>query len=227
MLSSRVLRRKAPHDYGHYLESPSPLNRAVQKDHFCDTTKRASQRLPPPLKRGMPLYHRSGEKTLDPGPSRMGPWPLHFGTPFLAGRGDSRYGHQIHFAPKKPWETRRFVGIYKGSDTETRVSQVRNGFCPSTVKSPSTRFGASCLLKKGCLVACLTKQFRWSNPDGHSIVRYWSPLLRGFLTGHEQRMGGVRLFEFPGEKSHGDLGSTNTRPLPRYVSWLAAQATGN
>ena len=34
---------------------------------ICDTTKRASQRLTPPKRKGeIPLYHRSGEKALDP-----------------------------------------------------------------------------------------------------------------------------------------------------------------
>ena len=33
--------------------------------HFCDTTKRASQRLTPHIKGDIPLYHRSGNKTLD------------------------------------------------------------------------------------------------------------------------------------------------------------------
>ena len=35
-------------------------------DHFCDTTKRASQRPTPHIKRGIPLYHRSRDKPLDP-----------------------------------------------------------------------------------------------------------------------------------------------------------------
>ena len=35
-------------------------------DHFCDTTKRASQRLTPRIKGEIPLYHRSGVKPLDP-----------------------------------------------------------------------------------------------------------------------------------------------------------------
>ena len=35
-------------------------------DHFCDTTKRASQRQTPLIKGEIPLYHRSGEKPLDP-----------------------------------------------------------------------------------------------------------------------------------------------------------------
>ena len=34
-------------------------NRAVGNDHFCDTTQRVSQRLPP-FEQGIPLYHRSG-----------------------------------------------------------------------------------------------------------------------------------------------------------------------
>ena len=44
-------------------ESMFPLlPRAVGSDHFCDTT-RASQS---PKNEGIPLYHRSGEKTLHP-----------------------------------------------------------------------------------------------------------------------------------------------------------------
>ena len=43
------------------------INRAVGNGiHFCDTTKRASQRLTPHIKGEIPLYHRSGEKPLDP-----------------------------------------------------------------------------------------------------------------------------------------------------------------
>ena len=40
-------------------------NRAVGNGiHFCDTTERAFQRLF--IERGIPWYHRSGEKPLDP-----------------------------------------------------------------------------------------------------------------------------------------------------------------
>ena len=35
-------------------------------DHFCDTKKRVSQRLIFNIKGEIPLYHRSGEKPLDP-----------------------------------------------------------------------------------------------------------------------------------------------------------------
>ena len=42
--------------------------RAVGNDHFCDTTKRASQRLTPHTKGEVPLYHRRGEKLLIPQP---------------------------------------------------------------------------------------------------------------------------------------------------------------
>ena len=42
------------------------FSRAVGNDHFCDTTKMASQRLTPHIKGEIPLYHRSGEKPLDP-----------------------------------------------------------------------------------------------------------------------------------------------------------------
>ena len=35
-------------------------NRVVGNDHFCDTTKRASQRLTPHIQGEIPLYHRSG-----------------------------------------------------------------------------------------------------------------------------------------------------------------------
>ena len=44
----------------------SDPTRAVGNDHFCDTTERASQRLFSSYKGGIPLYHRSGEKPLDP-----------------------------------------------------------------------------------------------------------------------------------------------------------------
>ena len=37
----------------------------MRNDHFCDTTKRASQRLTRPYQQGIPLYHRSGDKPLD------------------------------------------------------------------------------------------------------------------------------------------------------------------
>ena len=37
----------------------------VGNDHFCDTAKRASQRLTPHIKGEIPLYHRSGNKPLD------------------------------------------------------------------------------------------------------------------------------------------------------------------
>ena len=40
-------------------------DRAVGNDHFCDTTKRASQRLTPHIKGEIALYHRSGDKPLD------------------------------------------------------------------------------------------------------------------------------------------------------------------
>ena len=40
-------------------------NRAVGNDHFCDTTKRASQKLTTHIKGEIPLYHRSGDKPLD------------------------------------------------------------------------------------------------------------------------------------------------------------------
>ena len=49
---------------GRYCKSAK--DRAVGNDHFYDTTKRVSQRLPPPFKQGIPLYHRSGDKPLDP-----------------------------------------------------------------------------------------------------------------------------------------------------------------
>ena len=42
------------------------LFRVVGNDHFCDTTKRASQRLTPHIQGEIPLYHRSGLKPLDP-----------------------------------------------------------------------------------------------------------------------------------------------------------------
>ena len=44
----------------------SLLGRAVGNDHFYDTTKRASLRLTSYLKGEIPLYHRSGDKPLDP-----------------------------------------------------------------------------------------------------------------------------------------------------------------
>ena len=45
----------------------SVQSRAVGNDHFCDTTKGpGAQRLPPPFKQMIPLYHRSGDKPLDP-----------------------------------------------------------------------------------------------------------------------------------------------------------------
>ena len=43
----------------------SLLPRAVGNDHFCDTAKRASQRLTPHIQGETPLYHRSGNKPLD------------------------------------------------------------------------------------------------------------------------------------------------------------------
>ena len=39
--------------------------RVVGNDHFCDTTKRVSQRLPPHKQGEIPLYHRSGNTPLD------------------------------------------------------------------------------------------------------------------------------------------------------------------
>ena len=39
------------------------MPRAVGNDHFCDTTKRASQRLSPHIKVEIPLYHRSLDPT--------------------------------------------------------------------------------------------------------------------------------------------------------------------
>ena len=47
-------------------KSMSHKFRAVGNDHFCDTTKRASQRLTLHIKGEIPLYHRSGDKPLDP-----------------------------------------------------------------------------------------------------------------------------------------------------------------
>ena len=41
------------------------FGRVVGNDHFCDTTKRASQRLTPHIQGEIPLYHRSGNKPLD------------------------------------------------------------------------------------------------------------------------------------------------------------------
>ena len=42
--------------------------RVVGNDHFCDTTKRASQRLTPHIQGEIPLCHRSGNKPLAPQP---------------------------------------------------------------------------------------------------------------------------------------------------------------
>ena len=41
------------------------VTRVVGNDHFCDTTKRASQRQTPHIQAEIPLYHRSGNKPLD------------------------------------------------------------------------------------------------------------------------------------------------------------------
>ena len=44
-----------------------PQNRAVGNGtHFCDTTRRASQRLTLQINGEIPLHHRSGDNPLDP-----------------------------------------------------------------------------------------------------------------------------------------------------------------
>ena len=74
-------------------------------DHFCDTTKRASQRLTPHIQGEIPLYHRSGNKPLDSTTlvktNGISFWASELTTHFslFSGDWDVHWGYDLDFDP--------------------------------------------------------------------------------------------------------------------------------